>query len=441
MFVNSLPHLTAGRKVLSAAGLLLLLSYQAALAVEGISSNALQQISALIAEKDARTPAQLKLDSQILYALKLSRGQPIAAGITSLQFLPVPTGSNGLVKVDIDAAISSNLVSFITSSKGEIISSVPAFDSIRALVPIGVMEQLAGRPDVRFISPAAEPHLNTGSVDTEGDVTETAALARSTFGVDGSGVRVGVISDSVDFLNGSVASGDLPSNVTIIPGQSGVPGTGEGTAMLEIVHDIAPGAQLFFATANGGPANFAQNILNLAAAGCDIIVDDVFYFTEAALQDGIVARAVNTVTTNGTLFFSACGNAGNKKDGTSSVWEGDFVDGGPVGTPVNGRGGNFHSFGGATYSTVISPGGGVYLFWADPLNNSTNDYDLFVLDSTGNTVLGASTTVQNGTNTSGFEGLNGNLAVGLRVVIVKVAGDARFLHLDAILGQLQDNNA
>ena len=39
--------------------------------------------------------------------------------------------------------------------------------------------------------------------------------------------------------------------------------------MLEIIHDIAPGAQLYFATALGGSANFTNNIRNLRAAGCD----------------------------------------------------------------------------------------------------------------------------------------------------------------------------
>jgi hypothetical protein len=50
--------------------------------------------------------------------------------------------------------------------------------------------------------------------------------------------------------------------------------------MLEIIHDIAPGAQLYFATAFTGQAQFAQNIRDLRPAGCDIIVDDVFYSFE-----------------------------------------------------------------------------------------------------------------------------------------------------------------
>ena len=83
----------------------------------------------------------------------------------------------------------------------------------------------------------------------------------------------------------------------------------------------------------------------MRAAGCDIIVDDVFYFAESPFQDGqatgiisptnggIVTQAVNDVTAAGALYFSSAGNSGNKNDGTSGVWEGNFVDGGAaVGT-------------------------------------------------------------------------------------------------------------
>src|SRR5262245_36790756 len=53
-------------------------------AVEGISDNALAQIRAFQAEKLARTPAQQKLDSQIVYALRQSRNELAAFGITSV---------------------------------------------------------------------------------------------------------------------------------------------------------------------------------------------------------------------------------------------------------------------------------------------------------------------------------------------------------------------
>ena len=90
--------------------------------------------------------------------------------------------------------------------------------------------------------------------------------------------------------------------------------------MLQIVHDLAPGAQLYFATAAPTEAAFAANILALQAAGCQIICDDIFYVTEPVFQDGIIAQAVNTVTAAGVLYFATAGNAGNKNDGTSGVW-------------------------------------------------------------------------------------------------------------------------
>ena len=55
--------------------------------------------------------------------------------------------------------------------------------------------------------------------------------------------------------------------------------------MLEIVHDVAP-RRTFFATSSAGITRFAQNIRALRAAGCDIIVDDWFYFVETPFQDG-----------------------------------------------------------------------------------------------------------------------------------------------------------
>jgi hypothetical protein len=65
----------------------------------------------------------------------------------------------------------------------------------------------------------------------------------------------------------------------------------EGTAMLEIVHDVAPGASLLFATAGDSDAAMANSIDQLRLAGCDIIVDDVLFLSEPTFQDGIVARS------------------------------------------------------------------------------------------------------------------------------------------------------
>jgi hypothetical protein len=59
-------------------------------------------------------------------------------------------------------------------------------------------------------------------------------------------VVVGVISDGIDHMADAQLSGDLP-NVTVPSGGCRRGSGDEGTALLEIVHDVAPGAQLLFA--------------------------------------------------------------------------------------------------------------------------------------------------------------------------------------------------
>jgi hypothetical protein len=227
------------------------------------------------------------------------------------------------------------------------------------------------------------------------------------------------------------ALGDLPS-VTVLPGQAGPTGTGEGTAMLEIVHDMAPSADLYFATAFTSVASFATNILSLRSAGCDVIVDDVFYYNESPFQDGPIAQAVNAVVADGGVYLSSAGNAGSVLKSTAGVYEGNFTDSGATITPLAGLG-SIHQFtGGLSYNQVTAVSGTApyTLFWSDPLGSSSNDYDLFVLDGTLTTVLASSTNLQLGASDP-YEQVVTTPAVGQRLVIVKKAGAAaRYLHLN-----------
>ena len=398
---------------------------------EAISQNALGQISALLSEKASWTPVQAKLDSELIHAVKNHRGQVFAAGVSNQQ-LDVNVQPDGRVLVDITANVSSNLLLLIKQDGGQVVNSFPQFRAVRAMVNLNQLETLAGSQDVAFIQRAVRALTNTGSVDSQGDVTHLAGAARTGFGATGAGIKVGVLSDSVDYLANSQTLGDL-GTVTVLAGQSGVPAGGEGTAMLEIVHDLAPDAQLYFATAFNSEASFAQNILDLYSNGCNIIIDDVGYFDESPFQDGVVAQAVNTVTAGGALYFSSAANSGNLDAGTSGTWEGDFVDGGPASAPIP-EAGRLHSFGAATYDTVTASGSAVDLFWSDPLGASTNDYDLFLLDSTGSTVVGSSMSRQTGTQNP-YEYI-GSMSAGQRIVIVKYSGAARFLHLDTQRGRL-----
>lgn len=468
-----------------------------------IGPDALRQFEALMQEKESRTPEQKKIDSQLLYKLKQNRGELRAPGIENLA-ANIQADANGNVLLDLRAKVTPALLEAIRKLGGEIISAHEQFDAIRARLPLDAIEPIAGFADVKFIRPAEEmmtsgnlrrpattpkltraertarireqlsrtlpaiiqrknpaaPGFNagsrlalptfTGSINSEGDAAHRADQVRA-LNINGNGIRIGVLSDSVRFLANSQASGDLPAGVTVLAGQSGIDttnmpptDTGEGTAMLEIINDLAPGAQLFFATANGGQANFAANILALAANpnNCDIIVDDVTYFAEGVFQDGTVSQAVNTVTAAGVIYFSSAGNSGNLNDGTSGVWEGDFADGGTLAAVPGGR---VHDFGGGVVANTINATGGgsrpITLKWSDPLGASNNDYDLFILNAALTTVIASSTNSQSGSQDP-FESIANNAttpvySAGNRIVILRRTGAAnRALHLNSTRGRL-----
>ena len=366
---------------------------------EQISSNALQQIQALMDEKASRTPVQRKISSQLIYALKMKHGMSIANGIQTLR-TGVKVDDMGKTVVDIKADVTPSLLKELERLGGKIIHSSVRYNAIRARIPLEQVEAVASQSEVIFIQPAVEAITNKINT-SEGDIAHNAESGRNTFGVDGSIAKIGVLSDGVDSLANIQASGDLPYNVTVLSGQAG--SGDEGTAMLEIVHDLAPGAELVFATACISPASFAENIINLRNEGCSIIVDDIAYFNESPFQDDLITQAVNNVTADGAIYFSSAGNSGNKNDGTSGVWEGDFVD-------LE----NLHDFGGGITSNQMTADAPylITLFWSDPLGASTNDYDLYILDA------GLTTAIQADAN-SGIVVVNGTVG-GETIIIAKL---------------------
>ena len=270
------------------ASLLLVLPSIPAYAQTDISPEALQQMQELLEEKESRTAVQRKLGSQLVYALKASTGQPLTASISVL-----PGAGDSLnvdaagVLVDTRASVSSELLAAISQAGGRVIYASAGTQRVRARIPLAAMEMVAARGDVQFIRPGAvarthgmgrqhPPRLpgllpslamrrwsaNTaifnlanrlgltffvGSLTTQGVISHSSNAARSTYGISGAGVRVGVLSDSAESTAFLIGTGDLPAGTTIVQDIIGGPGSSEGTAMMEIVYDMAPGVQLFFA--------------------------------------------------------------------------------------------------------------------------------------------------------------------------------------------------
>ena len=434
-----------------------------------LPAKAVRQIRTLLAAKTQRTPAQRKVSSQLLDARLTQRRKLAAVGSAHLPATDADA-KDERVKVDIRADVTPAVLKRIEDLGGAVINSVERYRAIRARLPLQAVETLAELEAVKSIRTAdkavtraqtqgLESHIRRdvlggggirAIVDTsEGDVAHQANLARTTHGVDGTGIGIGVISDGVETLADQQATGDGPARVTILPGQEGgsfplacggrSSGT-EGTAMLEIVHDLAPGAELFFADGGGGRAQMAQNIEDLCAAGDDVIVDDIGYLRASAFQDDVISQAVSAAVANGCYYFSAAGNGGNLNDGTAGVWEGDYAAGSTL--SVNGVVvGVAHDFGGGAIQNRITRSSTrpIVLQWADPVDGSANDYDLFLIDADDN-VLASSTNTQDGTQDP-IEFIGSSCSDELednRLVIVKTTGAAdRYLRLNYARGGLE----
>ncbi len=318
------------------------------------------------------------------------------------QFLPFSAG-----RVLVDARATTNGAALLDDLQQLGLTNGAHYgDVVSGLLPVAAIDQAVTLSSLRSISAAIAPITNAGSVTSQGDIALRAIAARTTYGVDGTGVTVGVLSDSFDTLGGAAAdivSGDLPAaGVQVIGGESTLCGSvvfciDEGRAMAQIIYDMAPGTDLLFHTGYASKVDYANGIMALAAAGADVIVDDLLYLNEPMFQDGIVAQAVDFVTAGGVAYYSAAGNAGDES------YEAAFADSGvifciefflPIGDcdPIFERVGRMHDFdpgpGTDLYQSVTVPIEGVMtvaLQWDEPFGGAgpKNDHDIVLLDQSG----------------------------------------------------------
>ncbi len=284
-------------------------------------------------------------------------------------------------------------------------------------------ENVEAISNLSFVKFVDLPHIgstNAGSVQTEGDAVLNADETRSTFGVDGSGIKVGVVSDGINGLTESVASGDIPpagimvpssplaeggvsvndpcpsfTSVTSTPaGREDLIGPigewAEGLAMLEIIHDIAPGAELYFAS--GFPTTLElQRAKKCLTEVADIIADDLGAYNGPFDGTSPVSLQSTASVQAGVANFIAVGNDAQRH------YQGVFTD-----TDDDG----FHEF---DVSLGISDGdpttiygvsvpalstARLFLQWNDQFGASNNDYDMIVVFPDLSTII--SNNIQDG---------------------------------------------
>ncbi|HEV2494479.1 MAG TPA: choice-of-anchor D domain-containing protein [Terriglobia bacterium] len=362
----------------------------------------------------------------------------------------------------------------------------PGHRRIQARIPASLLQSIADLPFVNFIRLPSYAVRRTGSVDTEGDAILLADQVRQQLKVDGTGVRVGVISDGLKGVfatgcttcggapGGPISTQDLPNTTGTrnsagvltsssggIIGQSfqsnsdleglpppgcGFPGAGaEGTALLEVIHDISPGAQLSFANADTDIA--FEKAVNSLASKNDVAMDDLGFFGLAS--DGTSSVSINTANALNNAanairaYFTAVGNSANEHT------YGLFTDSGVDGTTINGISNSGHldlfqqtadttdvlGLGPKPYNVIKLPTNGevvIFLTWDDAFGASTNNYDLYLVQESTGKVVARSTNPQTGTQDpeEDIDFVNTGSEDNFQIVIQNVGNLAQAKHLN-----------
>ncbi len=227
---------------------------------------------------------------------------------------------------------------------------------------------------------ASATPAHAAPVPSEG-VAASGAAAWHAAGIDGAGVTVAVIDGGFENLAAAQSRGELPastSNADVCGGAFHTAG-GHGTAVAEVVHDMAPGARLVLVCASN-TVSALQAAKDIAVArGASIINYSAAFYNQSrgdglggpGTPDAIVADA----RARGVLWVAAAGN------GADAHWSGPFA----------GDNGTYHQWVPGDTANAIAVGGGrlgcAYLRW-DDWPASSQDFDLYLVDARGQIVSG-----------------------------------------------------
>ncbi|PWU24630.1 MAG: hypothetical protein C5B48_05410 [Candidatus Rokuibacteriota bacterium] len=353
-----------------------------ALAFQGSASSAVSRASTRERARSGlsrRVAAQWpKLDSGLDSLVTGSAPSSATAGLVQLG-APV---RGGKVQVRIEAA---NLRAARTEVR-RLAGTVEAtwHDYIKARVPRSALVPLSRSSSVRFVGALEQIHEE--AVNGE-EVAASMANAWQSKGITGKGVKVAIIDGGFGGLSSRQASGDIPTNVKTADFCAGQFSTAtvHGTAVTEIVHEMAPGAQLFLActtdefsvaAAEQWAKSMGAQVINMSAG---------FFLSGRGDGSGVVGAAAADARANGILWVNAAGNH------AQGHWSGNFVD-------TNGD--KYLDFApGDEGNTFTWHNGEVvcgYLKW-DEWPYGISDFDLVLVLSSNFQVIAASTIVQNGT--------------------------------------------
>ncbi|MCC7146558.1 MAG: S8 family serine peptidase [Phycisphaeraceae bacterium] len=388
-----------------------------------------------IGSKQAIPPSTTKIAPSLAMARdqslqKMTNGDSwseIASGLCS-PFMQVDP--NGRIQVDIQLFDTSNDVIEAIKAAGVSVESLATqIATVQGWVSIESLGAIEEISDVKQISLPKYTITDSGDVSTDGDGILLADKVRNAFGMTGSGIKIGIISDDIDNWYDSYSSGDLP-DLTGKINLRYANTADEGTAILEIIHDLAPDAELYFSSGMT-TTNLISSIEWMRQQEVDIIIDDISDYSQPMFEEGDVSAAIEAAVGEGITYVTSAGNAGRDAGYYGrSHYQGAFVN----------SGSGYHDFlpGSSidiTKNMVVDSHAkiSVYLQWSDPFGNSQNDYDLYLYNSDLTSLLAYSENVQNGSGSDPYESLawenTGQSATTVKIVITKFSGSVRELEM------------
>jgi subtilisin family serine protease len=285
------------------------------------------------------------------------------------------------VRVVIEAADPAAARDAVRRLGGRVERSVEGL--VQALVPPGVLPELAAQATVERVR--APYHRVAESVDGE-ELEASGAPGWHARGFTGEDVKVAIIDGGFAGYTSRQASGDLPANVVTADFCGGdLLEEEHGTAVAEIVHEMAPAAQLYLLCIDT-EVDLAAAEAYAEAQGVQIISHSISWFgPERGDGTGLIGEIVAKARAAGILWVNAAGNYGDAHwSGTFTSTDGDL----------------WHEWGqGDEANSVLIPVGRVicgFLRWDEwPVGRS--DFDLLLHVQAANQTLVVSDGWQTGT--------------------------------------------
>jgi subtilisin family serine protease len=360
--------------------------------------------------------ARAAIEPKLQYQLGVLARTGSRSRAAEAEKLGVPV-SSGAVRVILEAGTGLDLRA-LTSSGARV--QARAGGLIQASVPFSALQRVARLPGIRFVRLPSYQQLD--SITGE-EVAASNAAASIKKGWTGKGVKVAIIDSGFGGYTRRISEGELPANVKIqdfCGGTHFTANTDHGTAVAEIVHEMAPSAQLYlicFETDVG----FQQAEQYAKAQGAQIITHSGSTFNggrgDGAPIAGSEGAIVADARQSGILWVNSAGNSAERH------WDGTFTD--PDADGIN----NF---------TATNEGNGfevehneevcAFLKW-DEWPAATDDYDLLLVTQQFQ-VVAASQTRQTGTQPPAeqlcFTNTGGPAPFFIAIQAVRVAATPRF---------------